>query len=185
MLARLYVGRGDWRPGRWPSSAGSPRSGRGSEAQFNGPLRQAGVELHMWRNEYDAARRAMDETLDVLAGTEDVPILAQTIVLSAMVEGDTAERARAAVTSAEAAAEARLSRIATCSRDVDGSAPPGRRTIRRARPPGDDRGRARPSRRPRRSVGVASGRRPPRRATGRLLSRTLATGSPRRSSDRE
>jgi DNA-binding NarL/FixJ family response regulator len=65
--------------------------------------------MHFWRNEFDAARRAVDETLDILAEAEDLAVLGRTVILSAMVEGDAAERARASRdVSGAAVAEARL-----------------------------------------------------------------------------
>ncbi len=115
MLARLHVGRGDLEAGQSALERGIAALGRGSEAQFNGPLRQAGVELHMWRNDHAAARRAVDEALDILAGTEDLPILSHMVALSALVEADVAERSRAARDLA--AAEAAVTRL-TAHRDL-------------------------------------------------------------------
>ncbi len=109
MLARLYTGRGEMAAAEGALERGFAALGAGSDAQFNGPLRQSAIELHDWQNDFAAARQDVDEALAILADGEDLPILARTVSLAAMVEADIAERARAGrdETSA-AAAEARL-----------------------------------------------------------------------------
>ncbi len=109
MLAKLYTGRGDTAAAEAALERGFAALGAGSDAQFNGPLRQSAIELHDWRNDFAAARQDVDEALAILSDGEDVPILARTISLAAMVEADIAERARASRdTPGAATAEARL-----------------------------------------------------------------------------
>ena len=109
MLAKLYTGRGDVAAAEAALERGFAALGAGSDAQFNGPLRQSVIELRDWQNDFTAARQDVDEALAILSDGEDVPILARTISLAAMVEADIAERARAGRDTAGAAvAEARL-----------------------------------------------------------------------------
>ena len=96
MLARLYAARGDMAAAEAALERGFAALGTGSEAQFNGPMRQAAIELRIWQNDPEAARRVADEALAILEDTEDMPILARTISLAVMAEADIAERARAA-----------------------------------------------------------------------------------------
>ena len=109
MLARLAVGRGDMEGAEAALERGFAALGAGSEAQFNGPLRQAAMEFHVWQTDLVAARQDADEALAILAEGEDLPIIARTVSLAAMVEADIAERSRAGRDHAEAtAARARL-----------------------------------------------------------------------------
>ena len=104
MLGRLYAGRGDFEAAERAIGRGFAALGTGREAQFNGPLRAGAIEMHFWQNELDAARRAVDETLDIVEDTEDLSVLGRTVSLSAMVEAEVAERARAGRDPARAAA---------------------------------------------------------------------------------
>ena len=109
MLARLYTARGEMTAAEGALERGFAALGAGSDAQFNGPLRQSAIELHDWQSDFAAARQDVDEALAILAEGEDVPILARTVSLAAMVEADIAERSRAGRDkTGAAAAEARL-----------------------------------------------------------------------------
>jgi predicted ATPase/DNA-binding CsgD family transcriptional regulator len=108
-LAQLYVARGEMAAAEGALERGFAALGAGSEAQFNGPLRQGAIELHLWRNDLAEARQATEDALEVLAGTEDLPILSNTLSLGARVQAELAERARAGRDTAGAdAAVARL-----------------------------------------------------------------------------
>ena len=134
MLGRLYAARGDFEAAERAVGRGFAALGNGREAQFNGPLRAGAIEMHFWRNEFDAARRAVDETLDILDETEDLAVLGRTVILSAMVEADAAERARASRDlSGAAAAEARLvAHRDVLARAVESVPHPPDPTLRRA-----------------------------------------------------
>jgi ATP/maltotriose-dependent transcriptional regulator MalT len=127
VLARLRIGRGEFDAAGRALDEAARTLGDGVDAQMNGPLATARMELASWTGDLAAGRAAADDAIALLAGIEDPLTLARVLAAAVRIEADIADRARAARDKA-GAGEARkraddiLGRLETLSGDELGPA---------------------------------------------------------------
>jgi DNA-binding CsgD family transcriptional regulator len=93
--SRLLVGRGDFDAARERLATLHDALDTTADAQFNGPLTLAQLELAAWTADTDGGRAAADRGLGILDVTEDVAMYAAVVAAAMRIEADAAERARA------------------------------------------------------------------------------------------
>jgi DNA-binding NarL/FixJ family response regulator len=93
--SRLFVGRGDFDAARERLATLHDALDTTADAQFNGPLTLAQLELAAWTADTDGGRTAADRGLGILDVTEDVAMYAAVVAAAVRIEADAAERARA------------------------------------------------------------------------------------------
>ena len=94
-LASLLTGRGDFEAARRAVKEFGDRLGQGRDAQFNGPIALARLELAAWTGDLETGRAQGDESLDMLSATDDGPAIAKVIAAALWIEADIAVAARA------------------------------------------------------------------------------------------
>jgi DNA-binding CsgD family transcriptional regulator len=94
-LARLWAGRGDFEAARRALREIADRLGAGTDAQFNGPIALARLEVAAWTGQLEAGRAAGEESLAILSATDDHPATAKVMAAALWVEADIAIAARA------------------------------------------------------------------------------------------
>jgi DNA-binding CsgD family transcriptional regulator len=95
-MARLQTLRGDFEGARRSFAELSQTIGPGVEAQFNGPMAAAQIDLAMLTGDATEGRRVADRALPILAQTERHDRIGQVLVAALRLEAGVGERARAA-----------------------------------------------------------------------------------------
>jgi DNA-binding NarL/FixJ family response regulator len=126
VLSVLSVGRGDFDTARSALSDVNAMLGRGIDAQFNGPIALAALELAAWTGDVPGGRSAADAGLAVLGATEDVEMTVRVLAAALRLEADAAEVARAGRdANAEAVALERTERLSDLLRTMLARQPEG------------------------------------------------------------